>query len=125
MSDASTEPHTPDSFADDVMCASSPDVFARLLPLQGPASDAIDAVVKIVFLEPSKFSHHRRFLHIEEGPVRESSVFTEDEREDGGAATEAVRRIQKTASFQLSLTTFLTNLAKGWYLGHELRLDFY
>ncbi|KAI9826773.1 MAG: hypothetical protein M1826_006568 [Phylliscum demangeonii] len=117
MSDASTEPSTPDSFAEDVTCASSPDVFARLLPLHGPASDAIDAVVKIVILEPSKFSHHRRFLHIEEGPFRESTVFTEDEREDDRAATEAVRRIQKTASFQLSLTTLPTNPAEGWYLG--------
>ncbi|KAI9812058.1 MAG: hypothetical protein M1826_002977 [Phylliscum demangeonii] len=117
MSDAFTEPYTPDSFAEDVTCASSPDVFARLLPLRGPASDAIDAVVKIVILEPSKFSHHRRFIHIEEGPVRESTVFTEDEREVGRAATEAVRRIQKTASFQLSLTTLPTNPAEGWYLG--------
>ena len=109
--------HARRSRAEDVTYSYPPNVFACLHPLHGPASDAFDAVVKAVILESSKFQHHRRFLHLEEHPARESSVFTEDEHEDGRAAAKAIDRSQKTGSFQLSLTILPHKPAEGWYLG--------
>ncbi|MCJ1465106.1 hypothetical protein MMC07_003722 [Pseudocyphellaria aurata] len=110
MSDLDRSAASPSS-PEDQFSQDFSDVFALLRPVNPPAQEAFQDVVKTVIGHPERYDHVRRSIRLEpERSVRATSVFTEHE-------DTIEQEYQWTGTFALSLRARPRDSGEGWTLG--------
>lgn len=106
----STIPITPRTFAEFAMHAHGSNTFGWLHPKNSAALDAFDEIINISIEDPEAYEHIRRFIYIDLGSRRATSVFTNDEDEHPELADEEPKRL---GAYRFSLDILPRNPTEG------------